>query len=158
MAEEFRLESALGERARVHRHHRLRRAGRERVERARDDLLACSVLACDEDVGVRRADVAREFEDGLHRCGGGDEERARAVAVCAQHLVLGFEPLALSERARQLDLRAEYREQARVVPGLLHEVARAALHRLDRKPDAAPRRHHDDGKRRVNLAHAREEV
>src|SRR2546421_6187897 len=67
VAKQLRLESPFGERARVDSHHRLRGARRERVERARDDLLAGAVLAGDEDGRVRRADVAREFQDRLHR-------------------------------------------------------------------------------------------
>jgi hypothetical protein len=159
VSEQLGLEGALGERARVDGHHRLRRAAAQRVERARDDLLARPVLAGDEDVGVRGADVPDEFEHGLHRGRLRDEERAlAAAAVLAQHLVLGLKAFALPERARQLRVRAQDGQEPRVVPRLLDEVARAALHRLDGQLDAAPRGHHDDWERRVELAHPREEV
>ena len=62
-----------------------------------------------------------------------------------------------AERAAQLDLGAQGREQARVVPRLLDEVARAAAHRLDRLVDAAPRRHDDHGQRRRRAPGAREQ-
>ena len=47
-------------------------------------------------------------------------------------------------RAAGGDLRTQRREQMRVVPRLLDEVAHAPPHRLDREIDAAPAGHDDD--------------
>ena len=75
-----------------------------------------------------------------------------------QRAVLGLEPLLAAQRARQLDLRAQDREQARVFPRFLDEVARAAPHRLDGHLHAAPCRHDDDGQRSVVMANLREQI
>jgi hypothetical protein len=158
VAEEFRLEDALGESPGVDGDERLRGARAQGVERARDDLLARAVLARDEDVGVRRADVFDQFEDGLHRLRPGDEERAAVPVLLPEHLVLGFEPLALAQGPGQLRLRPQDGQEPLVLPGLLHEVARAPADGLDGEIDAPPRRHHDHGERGVHRPYPREEV
>ncbi len=61
----------------------------------------------------------------------------------AQSAVLGFEPLALAQRAAELDLRFENRGEPRVVPRLLNEIARAAAHGFDGEFHRSPRGHHD---------------
>ena len=61
----------------------------------------------------------------------------------AQGAVLGLQPLSLAQRAAELDLRLEDGGEARVVPGLLNEVARAAAHGLDGEFHRTPGRHHD---------------
>jgi hypothetical protein len=45
----------------------------------------------------------------------------------------------------QIELRAQYGEQTRVVPWLLDEVRSTPPHRFDRELDAAPCGHDDDG-------------
>ena len=65
---------------------------------------------------------------------------------------------ALPQRLPEGDLRAQRRQQARVLPGLLDEVARPAPHRLDGQIDAAPGRHDDDGQRGVDLLDPREQL
>ncbi len=55
--------------------------------------------------------------------------------------VFRFEALAATQRARQLDLRADAGDQPGVVPGLLEEIAGAAAHRLDGQIDRAPGGH-----------------
>ena len=79
-------------------------------------------------------------------------------ALAAQQRVLGLEPLPLAQRLAQFDLGPDDRQQPRVVPGLLDEVARAAPHRFDRDLDAAPRRHHDHRQRRIDPLDARQQV
>ena len=113
------------------------------------------VLAEDQHVGVGRADSRNHLQHVLHRRRLGDDVRH---ALAAQQRVLRFEPLALPQRLAQLDLRADDREQPRVVPGLLDEVARAPAHRLDGDLDAAPCGHHDDRQRRVDALDSREQV
>ena len=91
-------------------------------------------------------------------CIAGDSAIDLRHALAAQQRVLGLEPLALAQRLAQLDLRADDRQQPRVVPRLLDEVARAAAHRLDRDFDAAPGRHDDDRQRRIDALDARQQV
>ena len=63
-----------------------------------------------------------------------------------------------SQRTAKLDLGLEGGEEALVVPGLLNVVASPAPHGLDRALHAAPRSHHDNGKRRVQVAESGQEV
>ena len=62
------------------------------------------------------------------------------------------------QRFRKLHLRPQHRQQSRVVPGLLDEVAGAAPHRLDRQIDATPRRHHHDGQSGIGRLNLREQI
>ena len=60
-----------------------------------------------------------------------------------------FELTAAAQRPAQFHLCSDDGEQPGVVPRLLHEVAGAAAHRLDRHIDARPGGQHDDRQRRV---------
>jgi hypothetical protein len=100
-------------------------------------------------------DARDHLEHALHR-GGLRNDLGHALA--AQQRVLGLEPLPLAQRLAQLDLRPHDREEPGVVPRLLDEVTRAAAHRLDGDLDAAPRRHDDDGERRIDPLNARQQV
>ncbi len=113
------------------------------------------MLAGDEDVRVRRADARDQVQHRTHRCGFGDE---RGASIGAQQTILGFEALALAQGLRKLDLSFQNREQARVLPRLLDEILGAAAHRFDGEFKAAPRRHHDDGKRAVLRPDIRKQV
>ena len=141
VAEQLALEDAFGEAAGVDGDEPLAGAAGHGVNRLRDRALAGAVLAGDEHVGFRRADARDQLEHRPHRRRFGDEHRPD---VRLERAVLGFEPLLAAQRARQLDLRAHDRQQPRVLPRLLDEVARAAAHGLDRHLDAAPGGHHDD--------------
>ena len=123
--------------------------------RLRDRALAGAVLAGDEDVGLRRPDALDDLEHRAHRRRGGDEQR---TGVGLERAVLRLEPLLPSQRARQLDLRAQDREHPRVLPRLLHEVPRAAAHGLDGQIHAAPGGHHHDRQRRIVLADLRQQI
>ena len=125
------------------------------MQRLRHGALAGAVLAGDEDVGFRRPDARDQLEHRPHRHRLGDEHRPH---VRLERSVFRLEPLLAAQRARQLHLRADDRQQPRVFPRLLHEVARAAAHRFDRHLDAAPGRHHDDRQRRVVAADLRQQV
>ncbi len=155
VAEQFALEDAFGHPARVQRDERPAGPARGGVEGAGDDALARAVLAGDEDVGVRWSDAGDHVEHGAHGSGSGDHRR---LAVEAQDPVLGLEPLALAQRPAQRNLRSEGRQQARVVPGFLHEVPRPAPHRFDRDLDGAPRRHDDDRQGSVGILDAGEQI
>ena len=155
VAEELRLEDALGHAAGVDRHHRTVGARRHGVQRLRDQALAGAVLAGDEDVGVRRADARDDVEHRPHRRRFGEQRR---VPVGHQRLVRRFELPPAPDRAAQLGLRPHDRQQPLVVPRLLDEVARAAAHRLDRHVDRSPRRHHDNRQRFVGRVNPLQQV
>ena len=61
-------------------------------------------------------------------------------ALGAQRAVLGFQALALAQGAAEFDLGLQDGGEARVVPGLLDEVARAAAHGFDGELDRCPTR------------------
>ena len=69
-----------------------------------------------------------------------------------------FVGVGLAARAARLDLLPQRRQKVRVVPRLLHEVADAAPHRLDREIDAAPAGHDDHREQAVELLDARQQV
>src|SRR6266545_1714825 len=114
VAEELALENALGEASRVHGGERARGAQGDGVEGAGHRPLAGPVLAGDEHVGVGGAD-ARDEPD---------------LALLAQEAHLGLQPLAPAQGLPQLDLGADDREQPRVLPGLLDEIAGPPAHGL----------------------------
>ena len=58
----------------------------------------------------------------------------------------------------QLDLRAQHGQQARVVPGFLNEIARAAPHRFDGQIDTAPCGHDHHGQIRIDGANAAQQI
>ena len=74
---------------------------------------------------------------------GGDEV---GTILSLQQPVLGFEMLSFLQRAIELDLSANNRNQAFIVPRLLDEVAGAASHRFHCELHVGPRSHHDDRK------------
>ncbi len=100
-------------------------------------------------------DARDHLQHGLHRLRLGHQLRQ---AFAAKQRVLRFEALALPERLTELDLGTDDREQPRVVPRLLNEVAGAAAHGLDRHFHAAPRRHHHHRQRRIDALAARQQV
>ena len=76
-----------------------------------------------------------------------------------ENFVFGFEVLAPPQGARQLHLRSQNREQPRVVPRLLDEIARAGAHGVHRKVNVRPGGHHhhrESGVERLNTGQQRE--
>ena len=132
----------FGHAAGVDGDHRPRRAHRHAVKRLRHEALARAVLACDEHVGVGRADAIDHLQHRAHRGRLGDERGA----ALGGRTRLRLQASGPAQRPSELHLRAQDREQPLVVPGLLDEVAGAAAHRLDRDVHRAPRRHDDDRK------------
>jgi hypothetical protein len=106
---------------------------------------AGSVLTGNQHVRVGGRCPFNELDDRPHRRRSRNQRR-RAVEAEARRT---FELPAAAQRAAQLDLRPDNREQPGVVPRLLHEVACAAPHRLDRHIHARPRGQDDDRKCRV---------
>ena len=128
---------------------------RQRVQRLRDHFLAGTVLARDQDVGVRRPDACDGLQHRLHGRRGGDELRTAFSAVQAS---LRFQLLRTLQGAMQFDLGAQDGEQALVLPRLLDKVARAAAHGFDRQADIAPRGHDDDRHAAVERDDLRQQV
>ena len=155
VAEQLAFEDPFRQAAGVHGHEPPARPARHGVNGLRNGALAGAVLAGDEDVGFRRSDARDQLHHRAHRRRLGDQHRPPVGLQCS---ILGFEPLLAPQRARELDLRAHDREQPRVLPRLLHEIARAAAHRLDRDLHAAPRRHDDDRQRGIMRAQLREQI
>ena len=119
-----------------------------------DDPLAGTVLTGNEYVRIRRTDAVNELQHRLHRSGIGNELRR----VLLEELVLALEPVSATKRLAELDLSPQNAEKTRVVPRLLHEVARAGTHRLERELDAPPRGHDHDRKRVVDVVQSLEQV
>ena len=153
--EELALEDALRDSPRVQRHERTGRAAGSGVQGARDHPFPRPVLAVDQDVGVGGSDPLDQLEDRAHGGGLRDHRRLRFLA---QDPVLGFEALSPAERFSERDLCRERRQKPRVLPRLLHEVPRAAAHRLDRQVHRAPGRHDDDRQSTVQPLDPREQI
>ena len=140
VAEELALEDALGQSAGVDGDQRTGGAQRNRMQRLRHQPFAGAVLAGDEHVGVGGAHARDHVE---HRPHGRRLRDQLREALGAQGAILGFQALSFAQRAAQLDLRFEDGREARVVPGLLNEIARAAAHGLHGQLHRSPGRHHD---------------
>jgi hypothetical protein len=125
------------------------------VKELGDDLLAGAVLAGDEHVRVRRANLRDEFEDRLHGGCAGDEFRH---TFRAEKPVFKLELAGTAQGLMQFGVHLDETDEAFVFPGFLDEVARAPLHALDREIDVAPGGHHDHGQARVHLLNAREKI
>ena len=120
-----------------------------------DDLLAGAVLAGDEHVGVRGADLRDQLQHRLHGRRASHELRH---AFAAQQTVFHLQLARAAQRLMQLGMNANQAEQALVFPRLLDEVASAALDGFDRQIDVAPGGHHDHRQAGVQLLNARQQV
>ena len=158
VAEQLALEHAFGDAAGVDRHHRLRGASARRRGCAR----------ATRPLPVPFSPVISTFaSDGPTReiiCSTGC-----MAADCAISVGWPSPPPRSSEfsasrrwpwRSAWLNSACVRRigEQARVLPRLLHEIARAAAHGFDGEVDAAPGGHDDDGQRGVERAQVVEEI
>ena len=155
MPEHLALEHAFRQAADVDRDERPGGPRRRSVEPLGDQLLARAVLARDQHARVGRPHALHQPQHRLHGRRLGDQ---LGEAGAAEQPVLLLEPRAAAERARQLDLGAQLRQQARVVPRLLDVVAGPAPHRLHRAVHAAPRGHHDDGQVGIHRLELAQEV
>ena len=75
-----------------------------------------------------------------------------------EELVLALKSISATKRSAELDLSPQNAEKTRVVPRLLHEVASAGTHRLERQLDASPSGHDHDRKRVIDVVQSLEQV
>jgi len=156
VAEEFAFEEALGQAAHVDVDEGAAGARGLLVELAGDDTLARAVLAKDEDAGLRRRHLAQHLQHGRHGRRACDE--AGEPGVGAQELVLLRQQAACAQGAAELAVLGHLRQDAAVVPRLLHKIARAAPHRLDGEVDGAPGRHQEHRQVGIELRQPPEQV
>ena len=114
---------------------------------AGDHLLAATVLAGDQNVGVRRTDAGNQLQHGFHSRGRGNEVRGLSRQ---EGRILGLEPETATQCPAQGNLVAEDRQKSVVVPRFLDEITRSEANGLDRDFDASPRCHHNHRKRTVD--------
>ena len=153
--EQFAFENSLGQPAGVHRHHGLGAARRNREQSLRHHFLAGAGLAGDQHVRVRRSHARDHLQHRLHGLRLGNQRRN---ALGAQQAVLGFQAQAAADGVAQIDLRLDDGQQPLVLPGLLHEIARAAAHRFHRQAHRGPGRHHDHRQHRIDGLNARKQI
>ena len=110
VAEDFALEGALRQPAGVHGHQRHARSRRSGMQQLGHNLLARTVFAGDEDVGVGRADLRNQFQHRLHGRRAGDKLRH---AVGAQQAVLQFQLARAAQGLMQLGVHADQAESRR---------------------------------------------
>ena len=148
--EELALDQLTRNRRAVHLDERLRRARRQPVQRARDELLARSVLAGDQHARRRCGHALDLLDERANREGLADDlvarldARAEAAVLLAQHHVL--------ERIAQRDLNAIGVER------LLEKIVRAELRGLHGGLDGAVTADHHDDRRRILLANPLERL
>jgi len=76
----------------------------------------------------------------------------------AQRPVFSFQALASAQSAPELDLGFENRRNARIVPGLLDEVARPTAHGFHGQLDRAPGGHDDHRQGAVQVLNPRQQI
>ncbi len=120
-----------------------------------NDLFARPVLSGDEHVGVGGPNPRHRLEHRSHR-------RCRSNKVrspwSTQNAILRLQPPGSLLAAMQFHLGSQNTQQPRILPRLLDKVSCAAPHRLYRKVDAAPRRHHHHGQLRIYFLYAGNQV
>ena len=114
----------------------------ERVDRVREELLARSALALEQDRRVGRRDALRLGAHCADRGRLADDRRNRL------RVGLGEEERLARARAA-LDRPRDEQPQQVGIDRLGDEVFGAVLHRLDRRLDRAERRHHEHRQRRI---------
>ena len=97
MTEQLALDELVGDRSTVHRDEGAALARAQLVHGARDELLARTALARDEDGRLRRRHLGDDAQDLLHRRRVGDDPglRARGLDLAAQPPVLESQALPL---------------------------------------------------------------
>src|SRR5213596_479062 len=112
VAEELRLDEALGQRRAAHFHERLPGAQRTVVDRVRDQLLPGAGFAANQRRGVRAGDLRHLLEDLPHRPAAADQigEVVPLAELLPQVRVLVDEvPLVLLDQAVNLDRLRDHR-------------------------------------------------
>ena len=138
VAEELALEQRLRDGRALDRHERTARTRGCGVQRACDQLLACSRLSADQDRGVRLTQALDGVEHGSHRRTLADQatERGARVHEAAQLAVLAQRGAV---RERTLDTEQQLVDLER----LGDVVERTAAHRVDRRADRRVAGHQD---------------
>ena len=148
VAEQLALDQLFGNRRAVDLDERRRPAPAQRVDRARDELLAGAVLAVDEHAAVGRRRHRHLLAQLAHRVALA-HHRLVAIDAGAQRAVLGLEP-ALPQRVADDEDGLLERQR------LLDEVERAHLDRADRRLDVAVAGDEDDLRVDLPLAQPRQ--
>src|SRR5262245_2884624 len=117
------------------------------MQRTGDDLFACAVFACDQDICVRWSDARHQLQYRLHGWSLCDE---RWTAVGAEQIVFGLEALFFSQASSKLHWSSNDAQEPRIFPWLLHEVTRPSPNRFNGEFDTPPGRHHDDRHHRIH--------
>ncbi len=125
------------------------------MQKLGDDLLAGAVFTGNENVGVRWAHLADEFEHGLHGRGSGHEV---GHSFSPQQTIFEFELTRTAKCLVQFGVNANQRDEALVFPGFLDEIAGAALDAFDGEVDIAPGSHDDDGHARIDLLQSSKQI
>ena len=133
----------------------MRERGEAACNKLGHDLLACAVLAGDEDVGIGWPNLRDQFQHRLHGRRAGHKLRH---AFGAQQAILHFELAGAAQGLVQLGMHADQADQPLVLPRLLDKIAGAALDAFHSQVDVAPRRHHDHRQARVDFVDARQQV
>ena len=136
MAEELRLDQLLGNRGAVDFDQGRIGARGETVDRPGDELLARSVLACDQDPGVRRGHAGDFLVEQQHGRRFAEQRRFR-LGPAPERFDLGQQVAPLDRLLRGQD--DPFQRQ-----GLLQKIVGAQTHGAHRRLDiGVPRDHHD---------------
>src|ERR1035438_3407915 len=125
------------------------------MEQLGNYFLAGAMLAGDENIGIRRANLTNQLKHGLH---GGSASDKLGHAFSAEEAIFKFELTGATQSMMQLGVNANERDQALILPRLLDEVACAALDGFDGQVNVAPGGHDDDWNARIHLVDAGEEI
>ena len=139
VAEQLGLEQVLGDRRAVDRDERPVGARAERVQRAREQLLAGAALAFEQHRRVGRRRAVQRQRHLLQR-------RHRRRRSAARRGAARAPPSAACSRSRSrrcVERALDHQQQMIGIDRLGEEVERAFLHRRDRVLDAAERGHDD---------------
>ena len=139
--EQLGLEQGFGDGRAVDGHHRARRPLAERVQRAREQLLAGAALAFDEHRGVGR-------RGAVQRCQHPDQRRVRPddLRRAAPHRQLLLQEEVLGQQPPLLERARDQEQEVVRIDRLGQKVEGAFLHRGHGVLDATVGGHHDDGR------------
>ena len=134
VAEQLRLDQAVGQRRAAHLDERLLRAQRAVVDRVRDQLLAGARLAADQRGRVGAGDLGDLLEDLPHRTAAADQ--VREVVALAQLLpqvrvLVDQRPLVLLDQAVNLHRLRDHRRDDAEELGAALEVALGLVLEID---------------------------
>ena len=118
------------------------------VEQAGDDILACAVLAQNQDVGIRVAQLVHRVENGPHGIRFADDAFVGIAVAQGLHLLL--QQVYFTLRAAQLHARGEGGQQLFLLPGFGNEVRSPRLDGTHSLVGVRVSGHEDNHRLRVN--------